>query len=193
MSEELLIRHCSPTLAGLKSGSQFSCKYTSKRQVLSQSRRLNRILVPKGLSLLPLRYSGGRVLIYLYRPASLRRDLGDSQAHELLDKEGYSGLSPEKCIAELRRRLNSGGEFPHEIGLFLSYPPEDVRGFIECGGRECKCVGCWKVYGDEKAARCRFQQYRKCTSIYERAYKNGCALESLAVADSDGRGMNPAN
>ena len=108
MSEELLIRHCSPTLAGLKSGSLFSCKYTSKRQVLSQSRRLNRILVPKGLSLLPLRYSGGRVLIYLYRPASLRRDLGDSRAHELLDKEGYSGLSPEKCIAELRRRYSHG-------------------------------------------------------------------------------------
>ena len=30
----------------------------------------------------------------------------------------------------LIHRLRSEGEFPHEIGLFLSYPPEDVLGFI---------------------------------------------------------------
>ena len=25
---------------------------------------------------------------------------------------------------------DESGEFPHEVGLFLSYPPEDVKGFI---------------------------------------------------------------
>ena len=29
------------------------------------------------------------------------------------------------------QRLADGGKFPHEIGLFLGYPPEDVSGFIE--------------------------------------------------------------
>lgn len=44
------------------------------------------------------------------------------------------------------RRLQRFEAFPHEIGLFLSYPPEDVRGFIEHKGHESKCEGCWKVY-----------------------------------------------
>ena len=26
---------------------------------------------------------------------------------------------------------DESGEFPHEVGLFLSYPPEDVKGFDE--------------------------------------------------------------
>lgn len=29
----------------------------------------------------------------------------------------------------------------------LGYPAEDVQGFIENETKECKCVGCWKVYG----------------------------------------------
>ena len=44
------------------------------------------------------------------------------------------------------RRLQRFEAFPHEIGLFLSYPPEDVRRFIEHKGHESKCEGCWKVY-----------------------------------------------
>lgn len=183
MSDELIIRHCSPTLAGIKSGSMFSCAYTSEKQVVAELRALNRKLSPKGLSLLPLRYHNGRVLIYLYRPAGLARDFADRETRRLLSEHGYSELKPEKCIAELIRRLNSGGCFPHEIGLFLSYPPEDVAGFINSGGRGGKCVGCWKVYGDEKAARCRFEQFKKCTSIYEKAWKSGSSISHLAVSD----------
>ena len=36
-------------------------------------RSLNRRLSPKGLCLLPLRFTPGSVLLYLYRPATLRR------------------------------------------------------------------------------------------------------------------------
>ena len=35
----------------------------------------------------------------------------------------------------------------------LGYPAEDVQGFIENETKECKCVGCWKVYGDEEKAK----------------------------------------
>ena len=39
------------------------------------------------------------------------------------------------------------GEFPHEIGLFLGYPVEDVKGFIKNRGKNCLYSGYWKVYG----------------------------------------------
>ena len=57
------------------------------------------------------------------------------------------------------RRLQRFEAFPHEIGLFLSYPPEDVRGFIEHKGHESKCDGCWKVYGDAERAKKTFRTY----------------------------------
>ena len=71
MSEDLVIQYCSPTLAGLKTGSLFSCPCPSEEEVRRDVRALNQVLVPKGLCVLPLRRAGSRALIYLYRPDQL--------------------------------------------------------------------------------------------------------------------------
>ena len=47
MSEDLLIRHCSPTLAGIKTGNLFSCACPSRKDLTRDLCRLNRKLVPK--------------------------------------------------------------------------------------------------------------------------------------------------
>lgn len=182
MSEELVIQHCSPTLAGLKTGSLFSCPCQSEEEARREVRRLNQILVPKGLSVLPLRCMDGRALIYIYRPDWLRRDLAQEDVSALLERMGYTCLSPDRCLLELMRRLQREADFPHEIGLFLGYPPEDVRGFIEHGGKGCKCVGCWKVYGDAEQARKRFALYQKCTESYCRQWSRGASIGRLTVA-----------
>lgn len=181
MSEDLVIQHCSPTLAGLKTGSLFSCPCPSEEEVRRDVRALNQVLVPKGLCVLPLRRAGSRALIYLYRPDQLRRDLSRESAHALLGRMGYACLSAERCLVELARRLRQQEGFPHEIGLFLGYPPEDVRGFIEHKGRGCKCVGCWKVYGDPIRAQRRFDQYKTCTETYYRRWSRGASIGGLAV------------
>ena len=87
-----------------------------------------------------------------------------------------------KCLAALTRKIRSGEEFPHEIGLFLSYPPEDVKGFIENRAANYKLSGLWKVYGDEKKAKELFAKYKKCTDIYCERYEAGCGIAELAVA-----------
>lgn len=182
MPEEMLVRHCSPTLAGIKTGNLFSCPCESKAQTIKDIRRLNHRLASKGLCILPLRYSGGRVLVYVFRPAGLERDLADEKALSLLKSAGYRCESTKQCLIELTRRLNGKGAFPHEIGLFLSYPPEDVRGFIENRAGNCKCVGCWKVYGDEGWARERFSQFERCTRRYCKQWASGVGVERLTVA-----------
>ena len=73
MSEELVIRHCSPTLAGLKTGSLFNCPYGTERELTDGVRQLNRRLGPSGLRVVPVRRQAGRALIYVYRPARLRQ------------------------------------------------------------------------------------------------------------------------
>lgn len=181
MSEDLVIQHCSPTLAGLKTGSLFSCACPSEAEVRGEVRRLNQILVPKGLSALLLRCTGQRALIYLYRPDRLRRDLSCRSAHALLGRLGYTCVSADRCLVELARRLRREEGFPHEIGLFLGYPPEDVRGFIQQRGKGCKCVGCWKVYGDAAQAQKRFALYQKCTEVYYRQWSRGASIGRLTV------------
>ena len=117
MSEEILVRQGAPTLAGIKTGSLFPCPCEDKEALFADIRRLNRLLVPKGLCLLPIRFLKGQVLLYLYRPSELRRDLEDEQAAEILHHAGYNSGHCGRCIANLIRRFREGGEFPHEVGL----------------------------------------------------------------------------
>lgn len=182
MSDELMIRHCSPTLAGIKTGNLFTCPCTSRQSLVPEICRLNRLLVPKGLRILPLRVRRGRALIYIYRPRVLARDLLDSRARDLLEPLGYVPEQAAQCVIHLIRRLAAEQGFPHEIGLFLSYPPEDVLGYIRNGAGCAKCVGCWKVYGDTDAARSTFAQYASCTRTYCLLWQQGISLQRLTVA-----------
>ena len=53
MSNEMLIRCCAPTMASLKTGNMFNCPFAGKEEMIAELRRLNRILGPKGLRVLP--------------------------------------------------------------------------------------------------------------------------------------------
>ena len=99
MSEENLVRQCAPTLAGIKTGTIFPVPFDSLPGLTAEIRDLNRILVPKGLRLLPLRYQDRKALLYLYRPSELRKDLKDQLAGTLLAEAGYPNKGSEQCVA----------------------------------------------------------------------------------------------
>ncbi len=181
MSEEMLVRHCSPTLAGMKTGNMFTCTFADVIEMRDSIRRWNRLLGKKGLRILPLRFRNNRALVYVYRPEKLTRDLKNSMACRLLQEKGYGTETPARCISYLRKKLDDSEDFPHEIGLFLGYPPEDVCGFIE-NKDGCKCVGCWKVYGDVEKAQKVFAKYKKCTNVYCAQLAKGRSIERLTVA-----------
>lgn len=184
MSEELIVRNCAPTLARLKTGSLFNSTFVCRRELYVWIERMNRRLTRKGLRLIPLRIAADKALLYLYRPSKLQADFSQREAAELLRAHGYESADVNGCIVRLIKRIkDAGSDFPHEIGLFLGYPPEDVRGFMEeSAARPCKCVGCWKVYGDEVRAQRLFSLYKKCTGLYVHRLKSGIPLERLTVA-----------
>ena len=183
MSEELIIRHCSPTLAGMKTGNMFTCHYSDINEMRKAVRFWNRLFTKKGLRVLPLRFQKNCALIYIYRPSYLCRDLKNETACRLLCERGYGMKTPEHCIVQLMKRMNTYKEFPHEIGLFLGYPPEDVSGFIEHNAKDCKCAGCWKVYGNAQEAQKTYAKYKKCTDVYFMQNAKGKSIERLTVAD----------
>jgi hypothetical protein len=120
-------------------------------------------------------------LIYLYRPEMLAEDLLAPAALQLLCECGHSCGNPEHCIVQPIARLRENGEFTHEIGLFLGYPPADVDGFMHRKD-EWKICGLWKVYDDVELATKQFMRCRRCTQEYMRRFEGGCSLSSLAVA-----------
>ena len=182
MQEEVIIRHCSPTLAGIKTGNIFTYSYDCENTMRDELRSLNKRLVPKGLCAVPLRYTYGKALIYVFRPSSLECDLSCPKACKLLKNLGYSCGSCPKYITQLINRLKESQEFPHEIGLFLGYPLEDVLGFINNKGRNCKYIGCWKVYSDEEICKKIFTKYKSCKETYLKKLSEGMTIDQLIVA-----------
>ena len=117
MSEEIIVQYGSPTLAGIKTGNLFTCPFKDRGQTMRELRRLNRELVPKGLRVLPLRYSDKRVLVYLYRPDRLEKDLSAAEAADLLEQAGctFPQLIPDETAFTFIRSFVSG--FPTTVFL----------------------------------------------------------------------------
>ena len=182
MCNETLIRCCAPTMACLKTGNMFTCAFDSWEEMKAELRRLNGRLRQKGLRILPLRWREGKALLYLYRPTMLKRDLEDPLSRKLLSECGYASCNASLCLARLMARLRNGEDFPHEVGLFLGYPPADVDGFMH-RKEHYKLCGLWKVYDDVEGALRQFERCRHCTKVYLNRYAQGYSLERLAVAE----------
>lgn len=177
--EYSLIEHGAPTLAGLKTANLFPVKAEGE-DVIRSLRRVNRILNRKGIRAIPLKKKSDSILLYLFRPERLEEDLNQPETVCMLKEMGYPGRM-DLCISCLVRHLKEDDSFPHEIGLFLGYPPSDVKSFMNSQRDGVKCTGCWKAYSNQEEAERTFEKYRKCTRAYRREMRNGRTLESLAV------------
>ena len=179
MFEREMVTYAAPTLAGIKTGSLFRAPCTDTELIRRGTSEFNRKYASRGAILIPLRCDGKGTLMYLCRPNKLKVDISDVAAAEILEAAGYrSG----RCLSCLVRRFRECVGFPHEIGIFLSYPPCDVKGFIENGAKDCKACGFWKVYGDVESAEECFRRYRICTAEYKKQWAMGKPLDRLLVA-----------
>lgn len=184
MPEKTLIENCSPTLAGMKPANLISLPYESMELAKADIREMNRIFVGKGLRAVPLSYCKAHVLLYIYRPQFLKKEFEKDGVRAFLEQTGYDCSDADRCVIRLGERIRTrkcSKDFPHEIGLFLGYPLEDVEGFIRHKDVGCKCIGAWRVYGDASRAMEVFRNYRRCTDAYLRSWELGRTLEQLTV------------
>ena len=180
--EKSLISQCAPTLASLKTGSLFSTSYGSINELEKDISIWNDHFTRKGITVCILKYANNTALIYVYRESALKKDLCQPATFHYLLNYGYNPKDVNATLCNLQIRLNAEDEFPHEIGLFLSYPLEDVTGFICNKGKNCSHCGYWKVYGDKSQCLKTFHRYDKCRDIYYKLWSNGRSVLQLTVA-----------
>jgi len=180
MPDETVVRYCAPTLTGIKTGNLFSCAFDHPDQADKEVDELDRLLRRKGMRAVSLGWIRTRLLIYLYRPVYLKRDLCNEEAAVILRSYGYTPENLSSSVEHLKERIRNSCGFPHEIGIFLGYPVEDVIGFIE--NRKCLFTGVWKVYGNPEEAKRSFERYRKCTEALQERVRMGIRLEQLIAA-----------
>ena len=90
--------------------------------------------------------------------------LHEPEVNAFLSEYGYTNnTNLTDIFLEFRRRYaayqRGEGGFPHEMGVFLGYPIEDVRGFIENDGQGYLYSGYWKVYEGVDEKKDTFELY----------------------------------
>ncbi|MEL3906927.1 MAG: DUF3793 family protein [Treponema sp.] len=186
--EDILARHAAPCLAGIKPANLVSFSSTDVRWCDTYNALLNR----HGIYFTPLCVCGNRSQILIYRKTLLMHSFFQQEVTAALQ---YFGYSPEQgldsCIERLKKRmaaLSGVGHrrckdiFPHEIGLFLGYPVEDVFQYMKMGGQNCLFCGYWKVYSNPDQARQLFNQYTECKERFALQIKSGMSISDIIHA-----------
>lgn len=164
--------HSAPTLLGIKPSSLIMLE--DKWGDLPQKiQRFNGIAKKKNLHIKILCKCSVRALVLVYNNTLFEKQLEENI--DMLKCFGYDSPCSENCLERLAERV-SCNDFPHEIGIFLGYPKEDVQGFIEHGGENFKLCGYWKVYGDAQKARKTFSDYDKCREYLCSEISNGKSI-----------------
>lgn len=167
---------CAPLLTGLKISNLLHVREDQKAEVF-------RLFEDSPISCHVLYEWENRVSILLYRKELLCRYLKQERVKTLMENFGYQEINPEDILRGLAARYQAhieGNElFPHEIGLLLGYPPEDVVGFIENEGRNFLCSGYWKVYGDANRAKRVFAAYDRAREAVIRMAGNGSGVKDI--------------
>ena len=200
--ESKVVQHCAPTLAGVKPANLFNCPTLcgaafrhecAEHGAAVASCRAK--IAQGGVSLAILLQRQTGALVFVYRIDQVARMLAQSLSRSFLAARGYDTSSPHAAIRSLRERMErhecSRGacercEFPHEVGLFLGYPYDDVMAFIARGGAAATCTGAWQAYSDEQAARDTFECYKRHTRLFVEMFESGTPIEELAKR---GRGV----
>jgi len=180
--ETFLVEQCAPVLAGIKPGSMFPYTPTEYEKLPDLLRHWNGALVPRGVAVTSIKRCRriGGYLIYVYRPKQIEAILAEPAVMAFLQDCGYTeDMTLPETLRLLTRRLCQNPEFPHEVGVFLGYPLQDVLGFIEHQGANSLCSGCWKVYHDPQKAQRTFRSYADCTRTYRELYRRGRSAEQL--------------
>ncbi|MGN1085662.1 MAG: DUF3793 family protein [Porcipelethomonas sp.] len=157
--------HTAPTLLGIKCANLISLS-TAEFDLEFHSEYFNNKVAEKGLKSRILCSCGSRTLMLVYSEKMLENRLVNEDVKNILTEYGYpDSCSLEEYLEHLSKRIRESEIFPHEIGIFLGYPMEDVVGFIENKGENFKLCGAWKVYENVECAQRTFINYERCRNF----------------------------
>lgn len=126
--DRLLARHCAPALLGVKPANLVSLPLEEYRLLAPQIAWYSHVLRQRGLRFLTLDRRCKAVLLLIYSPVKLKRHLEQESCRQMLSQVGYPSEGLSEKLLFLQSRLAENQDFPHEIGLFLGYPPQRCAG-----------------------------------------------------------------
>lgn len=167
---------CAPLLTGLKISNLLTIPSKMRQQVSQVFRKT-------GISVFLLYQSSQKTTFFLYREQELEWALKKKKVRKMMEQLGYQSTHLPDLLRQVAERYEAHmalrEEFPHELGLLLGYPPEDVAGFILHKGKNFLYSGYWKVYENPEKSLILFQQFESAREEIVRMMSAGISIEEI--------------
>jgi hypothetical protein len=174
--EMQLALQCAPLIMGLKISNllNISCKdFIPMQEIVKNS----------DISWYVFLESKEKLTVLLYQRESMESYLRQPEVARLLEKMGYQSLFSEDILETLgesyRRYMKTKKDFPHEMGLLLGYPVEDVEGFINNRGNHSLYAGYWKVYANKERKLKLFESFENAKESMIQLLSCGISMASI--------------
>lgn len=155
-AEAKLALYCAPVITGIKVSNLLHLSTDEENAIRT-------ILKKTGMIYYRLLRKDGKTFFLIFRKTPLTAYLENPDVQRILKANGYTDLSLGGILRTFQYRFeacrNQGEDFPHEMGLLLGYPAEDVEGFMQHKGRNYLYSGYWKVYRNVEEKQRLFKAY----------------------------------
>lgn len=146
------------TLMHMKPANLLSFTNSGYNLLSSWRRYGEEICLQLGLRAMELCTKPGSAVVLFYTPHALEEAVRGVEESAFLAEAGYQAAAPlSQHLGRLQARFQT--TCPHEIGIFLGIPVQDIQGFIQHGGQNCKLCRYWKVYHDTSRAEELFSAF----------------------------------
>lgn len=171
-----LALQCAPLLSGIKPSNLLTLRNHSVEEVET-------VFAGTDITVQILCQTGRQTVLLLYREEELLAYINTPDVKQAMQRFGYRTLHLTDIFKDLcthyETYMTDRESFPHELGLLLGYPVEDVLGFVENQGQNYLYSGYWKVYGDVSRAKALFNQYTEAKEHAIRMVVAGGEIKAL--------------
>ena len=188
--ETQLALQCAPLFKGLKISNLLIVPKQHYEKVVD-------ILIGTGISQVLLMASQNKITLLLYKEEELKHFISAKRVKAFFLKLDYKEIVLTTLLKQFQKRYENyivtGNNFPHEMGLVLGYPIEDVNGFIENDGKNFLYSGYWKVYDNLPEKTQLFQRFDKAKKDVIQLIFNGHSIRDIITKDCDNNQLHVAS
>lgn len=174
-----IVFHCAPALTGKKVSSLVTFKDADKKINSIWKLNKDKIKDKMNIQFIELKETDLSTVVLFYNENMLESILIKNETKEFLLNFGYGNFVASEALSLLKKRYEKA--CPHEIGIFLGYPINDVKCFLDCNKHECLAIGYWKVFSDIEGALETFALYDSAKKLYRSFLSQGYKPSQVAL------------
>ena len=159
--EKFLIYNASLVISGVKPSATITIKKDKENLYDKWIKYGIDFLESIDIQYINLRECSNALIILIYNKDQLSKYVFRKDNKKFLMQLGYFNKNEINNYLYMLKSRYKEFNCPHELGIFLGFPLNDVMDFMNCKNKKCLSCGYWLVYNNLQEAKETFSMYDK--------------------------------